>query len=75
MLGSADNLILYILIQVDKESAVASHADYQAAVLLRMKLCLNQRLLCENIKLDMHTSQRKISTNQRNQILTVPIRF
>ena len=71
MLRAADDFVLDVFVQINKEGAVACYTDYQAAVLLRMKLCPQQSLLGENVELNMHSAQGEVGTDQSYQILTV----
>ena len=60
LLGSLDNFILKVLIQVDEIGAEASHPYYQVLVFFRMELGFFQGLAANTVKLDVIATQVKV---------------
>ena len=53
LLGSGDNLVLYLLSQIDEVGAVACYSHHQVNMTLGMLLCIQEFLPVHNIELDM----------------------
>jgi hypothetical protein len=73
MLGSTDNIVLNILVQIRKINAVAGDPHHQSGVFFGMPLGINQNGLVDAIELDV--SDSKIIQSRSEQIRKFPQTF
>ena len=64
VLGAGDNLVLQLLSHIVEVVAIASHANEQVAILLRMQLGIVKGGGVNDVELDVMTTELEVGTDE-----------
>ena len=73
LFGPFDDLVLQLFAEVVEMVAIAGDPDNQVLILVRMILCVDQRLPVDDVELDVVAVQAEIGTNQRGHVFQAPV--